>query len=88
MWGLFAIDFSQNTQRLHHVLFWKRQLLFVGNTVKGQISNKWWLQENKARKISWKVTLLETITGLERSTTWLCHSTIYQTGQSSPIAVT
>ena len=40
MWGLFVIDFSQNTQRLHQVLFWKRLLLFVGNTVKGRISKK------------------------------------------------
>ena len=70
MWGLFVIDFSQNIQRLHYVLFWKGLLLFVGNTVKGQISKKWWLQENKARKISRKVTLLETVMGLEPSTTW------------------
>ena len=69
MWGLFVIDFSQNTQRLHHVLFWKRLLLFVGNTVKERISKKCWLQESKARKISRKVTFLETVTGLEPSTT-------------------
>ena len=69
MWGLFLIDFSQNTQRLHHVLFWKRLLLFVGNTVKERISKKCWLQESKARKISRKVTFLETVTGLEPSTT-------------------
>ena len=68
MWGLFVIDFSQNTQRLHQVLFWKRLLLFVGNTVKGRISKKW-LQENKARKISPKVTILATATGLEPTTT-------------------
>ena len=61
MWGLFVIDFSQNTERLHQVLFWKRLLLFVGNTVKGRISKKW-LQENKARKISPKVTILATAT--------------------------
>ena len=69
MWGLFLTDFSQNTQRLHHVLFWKRLLLFVGNTVKERISKKCWLQESKARKISRKVTFLETVTGLEPSTT-------------------
>ena len=40
MWGLFVIDFSQNTRTLHQVLFWKRLLLFVGNTVKGRISKK------------------------------------------------
>ena len=68
MWGLFVIDFSQNTERLHQVLFWKRLLLFVGNTVKGRISKKW-LQENKARKISPKVTILATATGLEPTTT-------------------
>ena len=68
MWDLFVIDFSQNTQRLHQVLFWKRLLLFVGNTVKGRISKKW-LQENKARKISPKVTILATATGLEPTTT-------------------
>ena len=68
MWDLLVIDFSQNTQRLHQVLFWKRLLLFVGNTVKGRISKKW-LQENKARKISPKVTILATATGLEPTTT-------------------
>ena len=68
MWSLLVIDFSQNTQRLHQVLFWKRLLLFVGNTVKGRISKKW-LQENKARKISPKVTILATATGLEPTTT-------------------
>ena len=68
MWGLLVIDFSQNTQRLHQVLFWKRLLLFVGNTVKGRISKKW-LQENKARKISPKVTILATATGREPTTT-------------------
>ena len=40
MLGFFVIDFSQNTQRLHQILFWKRLLLFVGNVVKGQISKK------------------------------------------------
>ena len=68
MRGSFVIDFSQNTQRLHQVLFWKRLLLFVGNTVKGRISKKW-LQENKARKISPKVTILATATGCEPTTT-------------------
>ena len=34
MWGSFLIDFSQNTLRLHQVLFWKRLLLLVGNKVK------------------------------------------------------
>ena len=48
MRGSFVIDFSQNTQRLHQVLFWKRLLLFVGNKVKGRISKKRWLHENKA----------------------------------------
>ena len=69
MWGLFVIYFSQNTQRLPQVLFWKLLLLFVGNTVKGRITKKWWLQENKARKISPKVTILATATGLEPTTT-------------------
>ena len=47
MWGSFVIDFSQNTQRLHQVLFWKRLLLFVGNKVKGRIPKKRWLQKTK-----------------------------------------
>ena len=69
MRGSFVIDFSQNTQRLHQVLFWKRVLLFVGNKVKGGISKKQWLQENKARKVSQKMTFLATATGLEPTTT-------------------
>ena len=40
MWGSFVIDFSENTQRLHQVLLWKRLLLFVGIKVKGRISKK------------------------------------------------
>ena len=69
MWGSFATDFSQNTQRLHQVLFWNRLLLFVGNKVKERVSKKRWLQENKARKISRKVTFFATATGLEPTTT-------------------
>ena len=56
--GFVVIDFSQNTQRLNHVLFWKRLTLFVGNKAKGRISKKRWLQEKKVRKISRKVTFL------------------------------
>ena len=58
MWGSFVIDFSQNTQRLNQVLFWKQLHLFVGKKAKGRISKKQWLQENKARKISRKLTFL------------------------------
>ena len=61
MWGSFVIYFSQNTQRLNQVLFWKRLLLFVGNKAKGRVSKKRWLQEKKARKISSKVTFFSPV---------------------------
>ena len=54
MWGLFVIDFSQNTQRLHQVLFWKRLLLFVGNTVKGRISKNDGYKKTKHAKFPQK----------------------------------
>ena len=90
MWGLFVIDFSQNTERLHQVLFWKRLLLFVGNTVKWRISKKWWLQENKARKISPKVTILATATDSNPQplSLWTITQPYSKIGQSSPVTVT
>ena len=69
MQGWFVIDFSQNTQRLKQSLFWKWLPLFVGNKVKERISKKLWLQENKDRKISQKVTFLVITTGLKPTAT-------------------
>ena len=51
---VFNIFFSKY-QKTEQVLLWKRLFLFVD---KGRISKKRWLQENKARKISRKVTFL------------------------------
>ena len=54
---VFNIFFSKY-QKTEQVLLWKRLFLFVDNKAKGRISKKRWLQENKAHKISRKVTFL------------------------------